>query len=421
MKESILHYIWQHKLFISHSLFTTDGEQVEVIDVGKLNSDAGPDFFNAKIKIGNTLWAGNVEIHTLASEWKRHNHQNDKTYDSIILHVVKHADEEIFRADGEKIPQIELVYPALIEENYENLIKAQKWIPCEDKIGTVHGIFIQNWKTVLLTERLAEKTQDIVQLLNDTKQHWEEAFYIKLARSFGFSTNSQAFEQLAKSLPLNIIGKHKNNLFQLEAMLLGQSSLLNVEVKDEYILSLEKEYNFLKVKYDLHESSVSNWKLLRLRPDNFPHIRIAQFAALIHNSSKLFSRIIENPDINYLVELFKTEPSEYWKTHYTFGHTSPEKSKKLGKNSINSILINTVVPFIFCYALQKGNQDLKDKALQLFAEIPVEQNVVIKGWQNIGIKAENAFDSQALLQLKKHYCDDKKCLHCRIGLKVLTV
>lgn len=421
MKESILHYIWQQKLFSAHALQTTEGETVEVIDVGKLNSDAGPDFFNAKIKIGNTIWAGNIEIHTRASDWNKHNHQHDKAYDNVILHIVKFADIVIRRSDGEQIPQLELNYPAQIEENYKKLILDQKWVPCSDKIGNIPGIFIQSWKNALLTERLEQKMNAIQQLLAESNQHWEEAFYITLARSFGFSTNSQAFEMLAKSLPLSALGKHKNDLFQIEALLFGQSGLLNNELNDEYSLKLKKEYNFLRVKFDLQPINAELWKLLRLRPDNFPHIRIAQFAALIHNSSKLFSRIIENPEIDYLNNLFKTEPSEYWKSHYLFGHTSPEKSKKLGKNSINSILINTVVPFLFCYAHQKGNQNLKDKALELLEQIPAEKNSIVSGWENIGMKIETAYDSQAFLQLKKIYCDDRKCLRCRIGHKVLTI
>ncbi len=420
MKESILHYIWQHKLFTPHSLLTTEGEKVEIIDVGKINTDAGPDFFNAKIKIGDTIWAGNVEIHTRASDWKIHNHQADQAYDSVILHVVKFADTEILRKNGTKIPQIELIYPHNIEENYEQLISEQKWIPCEDKISKVPNIFIQSWKTTLLTERLEQKMKAISQLLDNNNQHWEEAFYITLARSFGFGTNSQAFEALAKSLPLSALGKHKNNLFQIEALLFGQSGLLVDQISDEYCLQLKKEFEFMKAKFNLQPLKSEFWKLLRLRPDNFPHIRIAQFAGLIHSSSKMFSRIVEQPEIKYLNELFNCEPSEYWKTHYTFGNQSLEKTKKLGKTSINSILINTVIPFLFCYASQKGIQELKDKALQLLEFLPAEQNSVIAGWKQLGLNAETAFDSQALLQLKKYYCDDKKCLRCRIGHKVLT-
>ena len=421
MKESILHYIWQQKLFTQHGLRTSDGETVEVIDVGRINTDAGPDFFNAKIKIGETVWAGNVEIHTLASDWKKHNHNNDKSYDTVILHVVKNADCEVFRLDRERIPQLELRYPADIEVNYNNFINNKKWIPCADLVKDIPGIFIESWKTALLTERLAAKTEHIKELLNEYNQHWEEVFYINLARSFGFGTNSQAFEMLAKSVPLSVIGKHKNDLFQLEALFFGQAGLLQKTENDDYLLRLRKEHEFLKTKYALKPIDGSLWKLLRLRPDNFPHIRIAQFAAFINTSTKFFSKIIENPDINYLISLFKSEPSDYWKTHYLFGEISNDKSKKLGKNSIYSLLINTVIPFVFYYADRNGNEDLKEKAIVLFEKIPAEKNSIVRGWQNIGIEINTAYDSQAFLQLKKCYCDEKKCLRCRIGHKVLTI
>ncbi|MDD3079643.1 MAG: DUF2851 family protein [Paludibacter sp.] len=422
MKESVLHYIWQYKLFASHLLQTTEGEPVEIIDIGKLNTDAGPDFFNAKIKIGSTLWAGNVEIHTKASDWYRHHHNTDTAYNNVILHVVKYADQKITRTDGEIIPQLILQYPERIETEYEKLISEKLWIPCADKIKKVPTIFISGWKNVLLTERLEQKMDSIMRLLSESNKHWEEAFYIILARSFGFGTNSQAFEILAKSVPLSILGKHKNDLFQLEAVLFGQAGFLTADLEDDYGLRLRSEYDFLSKKYGLVSMNKSQWKLLRLRPDNFPHIRIAQFAALIHNSTKLFSKIIEQPDIEYLRSLFKKiRPSGYWESHYTFGNKSVQKVKSIGEVSINSIIINTVVPFIFCYAHQKGKQDLKEKSISLLENLPAEKNAIVKGWSQLGLETENAYDTQALLQLKKFYCDEKKCLICRIGHKVLTL
>ena len=420
MKESILHFIWQYKLFTAHNLQTVNGEIVEIIDVGKLNTDAGPDFFNAKIKIGETLWAGNVEIHTHTSDWNKHNHQADKAYDSVILHVVKHADGEIYRLDGAKIPQLELQYPTEVETKYLQLISQKKWIPCEEKIGNVAPVFIQSWKNALLTERLEQKMLAIESLLNEKNQHWEEAFYITLARNFGFGTNNLAFECLAKSIPLNVLGKHKDQLIQLEALLFGQSGLLIELENDDYIQKLKQEYNFLRSKFSLQAMDASQWKLLRMRPDNFPHIRIAQFASLIHTSSKLFSKIIENPTIDYLQSTFECKTSDYWQTHYTFSHESKPKIKKLGAQSINGIIINTIVPFLFCYAQSKNNQLLKDKAIELLEQIPAEKNAIIKGWELIGLNSQSAYDTQALLQLKKNYCEDKKCLRCRIGHKVLT-
>jgi len=420
MKETILHYVWQHKLFFTNNLFTTDGEQVEVIDVGKYNTDAGPDFFNAKIRIGGTIWAGNLEIHTRSTDWEKHNHHNDKAYDSVILHVVDTANGDVYRIDGARIPQLVLDYPKQIIANYEQLINEQKWIPCADKIASVPSIFIESWKNALLTERLEQKMQSIVDLLIEKNQHWEEAFYITLARNFGFGTNSQAFESLAKSLPLAALGKHKDNQFQLEALLFGQAGLLYDDSVNDYSIKLKQEYEFLRAKFTLQPLNASQWKLLRLRPDNFPHVRIAQFAGLIHSSSKLFSKIVENPNIDYLRSVFACEPSVYWQTHYLFSAESPQRNKKLGALSINGILINTVVPFLFCFAHQKNIQELKDKALLLLEQIPCESNSIVSGWKNLEISADSAYDSQALLQLKKHYCDEKKCLRCRIGHKVMT-
>jgi len=421
MKESILHYVWQNKLFVSQGIKTTDGERVEIIDVGRINTDAGPDFFNAKIKIGDTLWAGNVEIHTASSEWNKHNHQQDKAYDSVILHVVLQADSDVYRIDGTKIPQLELKFPQQIETNYELLFSQQKWIPCADKIDQVPSIVIQSWKNALLTERLEQKMSAIESLLDENNRHWEEAFYITLARSFGFGTNSQAFERLAKSLPLPVLGKHKDQLFQLEALLFGQAGLLDLETYDEYSANLKKEYEFLRSKYELNPLEKSLWKLLRLRPDNFPHVRIAQFAALIHSSTKLFSKIVANPNLVYLKTLFACETSMYWKTNYLFKTEGKARAKRLGEQSINGLIINTVVPFLFCYADQKKNDDLKDSALQILEQLEPERNAIITGWKDIGLNADNAFDSQSLLELKKLYCDEKKCLRCRIGHKILTL
>ena len=421
MKESILHYVWQNKLFVSQGIKTTDGERVEIIDVGRINTDAGPDFFNAKIKIGDTLWAGNVEIHTASSEWNKHNHQQDKAYDSVILHIVLQADSDVYRIDGTKIPQLELKFPQHIETNYELLFSQQKWIPCADKINQVPSIVIQSWKNALLTERLEQKMSAIESLLDENNRHWEEAFYITLARSFGFGTNSQAFERLAKSLPVSVLGKHKDQLFQLEALLFGQAGLLDLETYDDYSANLKKEYEFLRAKYELNPLEKSQWKLLRLRPDNFPHVRIAQFAALIHSSTKLFSKITENPNLTYIRTLFAYETSTYWKANYLFGRESKVRTKRLGEQSINGLIINTVVPFLFCYADQKKNDDLKDRALQILEQLESEQNAIITGWRSLGLHVDNAFDSQSLLQLKKSYCDEKKCLRCRIGHKILTL
>lgn len=419
MKESILHYVWQQRLYVATGLVTDGGDQVEVIDPGRHNMDAGPDFFNAKIRIGNTMWAGNVEIHVSSSDWKKHNHQQNKVYDSVILHVVDVVDEPVYRTDGTEIPQLKLVCLPDVLNGYKDLMENHLWVACANHIADVPSLFIRAWKEALLAERLEQKMHFIDYLLTTTENHWEEAFYVTLARSFGFGTNSQAFESLALSLPLSVLTKHKDNLFQLEALMFGQSGLLE-KAKGEYAEMLFREYNFLKTKYALVPMNVEQWKLLRLRPDNFPTIRIAQFAALVHTSVKLLSRIMDNPTINHIRGLFASEPSEYWRTHYLFGDACKEQSHRIGHQSVDSILINAVVPFLFCHATQKGNGALKEIVLQLLESIPAEKNVVIRNWEMHGLTSETAFDSQALLQLKKQYCDEKKCLRCRIGHKVLS-
>lgn len=418
--EQLLHYIWQQKLFMARQQATTDGQTVEVIDVGRYNTDGGPDFFNAKIKIGTTLWVGNVEIHTCASDWKKHGHDSDKAYDNVILHVVKTADAVVCRTNGTAIPQCELQYPQPIEEKFSAWLQNKQRIACEAEINIVPDIFISEWKTSLLTERLEQKTEAINAILAQNKNFWEEAFYIRLARNFGFHTNGLPFEQLAKSLPLSYLGKHKDNLFQIEAMLFGQAGLLLGQT-DEYALKLQQEYFFLQQKFALQPLDACIWKLLRLRPCNFPHVRIAQFAALIHTSSKLFSKILETETYAHLQQLFVVQTDSYWDTHFLFGESSKAQPKRLGKAAIDILLINTVIPFLFAYGKSKNNFMLQEKAVNLLAEIPAERNSIITQWKNLGMNIQNAFDSQAFLQLRQQYCDSKKCLQCRIGYKILQV
>lgn len=421
MKESILHYVWQYKLFSASGMKTTDGDVVEVIDTGRLNTDAGPDFFNAKLKIGDTLWAGNVEFHDRSSDWNRHKHAGNNAYDNVILHIVNEIDAEVIRTNGERIPQLVLRFSENIQRNYDELFAARKWIYCEDKIDLVPDILINIWKNSLLTERLERKTSEIEHLLEQSQNHWEEAFYISLARSFGFGTNSQAFETMAKSMPLGVLAKHKDNLFQLEALLLGQAGFLEKDEKDAYNAELKKEYRFLQTKYKLSPMEVSQWKLLRLRPDNFPTIRLVQFADLIHHSSGLFSKVLDTTDYKKLRSLFNCCVSEYWQKHYLFGNETIASKKNLGNNSIDILLINTVVPFLFAYGKKRNDENLSERAVTLLEKLKPEKNTVVTKWQFLGLKCESAFDSQALLQLKKNYCDEKKCLKCRIGHKILTV
>ncbi len=415
MKEEFLHYIWKYKLFENKNLNTVNGEKIEILNLGMHNSDAGPDFFNAKVKIDNTIWVGNVEIHINSSDWYVHHHHKDKAYDNVVLQVVYNIDQEVRRTNGELIPTLEIKFNDQLLKNYTSLIQNETWVACQDDIGKVDSFAIQNWIEKLAIERLENKSEQIHQILKQTNNSWEEAFYIQLARNFGFKLNSDPFEMLAKSLPLKYLGKHKNNLFQIEALLFGQAGFLNDVSGDDYFEKLKKEYQFLASKFKLKSIEKHLWKFLRSRPGNFPSIRIAQFAKLIHQSSSLFSKIVEIKTVKDFYTLFLVEPSEYWKNHYVFHKESVEKSKAIGQLAVDILLINTVIPFLFVYGKAKGITELKDRAIYLLENIKPEKNSIINKWSDLGMKMKSAFETQALIQLKNQYCNHKKCLNCHIG------
>lgn len=415
MKEEFLHYIWKYQLFNNSDLKTTNNKAIEIINPGMHNYDSGPDFFNAKIKIDNTVWAGNVEIHINSSDWYKHNHQNDAAYNNVVLQVVYTHDKDITRANGELIPTIELCFDKKLLDNYETLIRRETWIPCEHDLNKVDSFTIQNWIEKLAIERLEEKSNRIYELLKQTKNSWEEAFYIQLAGNFGFKLNTEPFEQLAKALPLAYLAKHKNNLFQIEALLFGQAGFLDENEGDEYFRKLKQEYLYLKKKFNLKSIERHLWKFLRSRPGNFATIRIAQFAKLIHRSSALFSKVLETENVKEFYRLFQVKPSEYWENHYQLNKESIKKSKALGESAIDILLINTVIPFLFVYGKAKGLTDLQNRAIEFLESIKPEKNSIISKWSYLGIQSVSAFETQALIQLKNCYCIHKKCLNCQIG------
>lgn len=420
MKEELLQYIWQNKLFKSKILSSVKGESIQIINEGQKNNDSGPDFTNARVKIDDIEWAGNVEIHNNSSDWFAHNHDKDRSYDNVILHVVGNYDKPALNTKVKEIPTIILDYDKKLEKNYKALLDSQTWIPCNDKIKNVDGIILDSWLNALLIDRLESKSDIVLQTLKKNNNNWEETFYQLIAKNFGFKLNSFPFELLASNTPLKYLAKHKNNVFQIEAMLFGQAGFLTETIDDEYHKELRKEYHFLKNKFKLESIEKHLWKFLRSRPVNFPTIRISQFAALIYNSNALFSKIIEAKDIKTIFSYFNISASEYWHTHYNFGKTSAEKKKTLGKSAANNIIINTIVPFVFIYGKQKGNEDLKEKALNFIDKVAAENNNIIKKWEEIGIDCPNAFYSQALIQLKNEYCSRKKCLNCPIGNKLIS-
>ena len=420
--EKLLYYIWEHRLFSTENLQTTKGEKIEIIDPGHRNTDSGPDYFNAKIRIGERVWAGNVEIHKNASEWKQHNHDNNKSYDSIILHVVENSDAEIMRSTGEIIPQFVMQYPKIIKDNYELLIHQNGFLPCGDRFHELPPLFLTDWITSLAIERLQEKSLRICNWLKIYRGNWEEVCYITLSRSMGFGTNSDAFERLARSLPLLFMQKHADSLFQIEAFLFGQAGFLDSRYfpEDAYYQRMVNEYSFLKGKFGLTPLNPDSWKFFRLRPANFPHQRIALLAQLIHQGFSLFTQIREAENEKQLRHLFDLYLNGYWDTHYSFGQASPSHPKALGKSAVDILLINTVAPLLYAYGLKTGNEMYADRAMDLLENIKAEQNRIVRYFSQAGIKTDNALDSQALIQLHNAYCVPKKCLYCRIGHKLLS-
>ncbi len=422
MREELLHFLWRTKRFDFSNLKTTQGDPVQILHSGDYNTHSGPDFLNARIRIGDTTWAGNVEMHLCASEWLRHGHANDKAYDNVILHVVLEEDVPIARANGERIPCLEM--KALISKSlaakYQELLHSEYWIPCQAQFATVPEMTRTLWLERLLVERLEQKTALIAEALQQNQYNWEETFYQLLARNFGVQVNTEPFEWLAKSTPLLLLAKHKNSLLQIEALLFGQAGLLEADFEEDYPNQLKKEYAFLQKKYGLTPIRGESWKFGRLRPASFPTVRIAQFATLIFQSSHLFSKMLVAKNVEEIENMLELKLSNYWLTHYKFDKISKKNVKKLGKNSIHLIIINTIAPFLFLYSKWKQEDHFQDRAFALLEQVPPEENQVIEHWKTLGMEPTSAYQTQALLQLKKHYCGAKKCLNCAIGNAILN-
>ena len=417
--EQLLHYVWKHKIFPLKELLTTEGQQLEIIDPGLPNRNAGPDFFNAKIKLNGVLWVGNIEIHSNSSDWAKHKHHLDKNYDSVILHVATTIDSPVHRSNGQAIPQLQLECPSYIKENYKELMATDKYPPCYQIISSLSSFMVHSWMSALQSERFEQKAKQITERLTLCNQNWEDAFFITLARNFGFGINGDAFETWAKQIPLRAVDKHRDNLFQIEAIFFGQAGLLASNRGDEYYTSLKKEYDYLSYKFDLSPMDVNRWRFLRLRPNNFPHVRIAQLACLYHRSYGLFSQLMEKETLKEVRDLLKGGTSLYWLTHYLFNETSTARPKTLSDSSIDLLIINTVVSFLYAYGVHKGNEVLCNRASRFLEELKAENNYITRMWTECGVKAQHAGDSQALIQLKKEYCDTKKCLYCRIGYEYI--
>lgn len=397
MPEIILHYIWEHCLWAGFEQYTTDGKKVEILSVGEHNRDAGPDYSHARIRIDGHEWVGNIEIHVCSSDWTKHHHHLDKAYDNIILHVVRTADKPIYNSKGELVPQCELNYPSdkdylsALFESAQRMDSAIARIGCAEQLLHDPRLLTEGWRKTLLCKRLECKRASITRLLEITKGSWEHALYISLARNFGFHTNSVPFEELAINTPLSCLQKHRNSLFQLTALLLGQAGLVQEP-------ELQKEYDFLRVKFGLTPMEGSIWKHARLRPQNSPELRIRQFAQLMHQSENLLSKILDTDDLKELEVLFAVP--------------------QMGKSSVDILLINTVIPYKYAYALHQNNPVKAEQALRLMEKIPAENNTIVRQWRVLGQEVKNAADTQALLHLYQNYCQHHECINCEVGYKI---
>lgn len=420
MNEELLHFIWKFRLY-SPSIQTLSGNRIEVLSPGLHNKDAGPDFLNARVRIGTTEWVGNVEIHVRSSDWYSHGHHLDDSFRNVILHVVYENNQQVIDSSGN--PLETLVLKDVVNENifrqYQYLIHNQYNIPCEKIIHKVSSEKVSLWLNRVMVERLERKSAELEKQFVQNQNNFEETLYQVLAGNFGMKVNRQPFEMLAKRLPLKVILKHAHSLFQLEAILFGVAGFLEENFQDNYPNALKKEFEFLRKKYSLNSIPFHIWKFLRLRPNNFPTIRLAQFAAVLQRIENLFSMIRSDTEPEKFLKFFDVSASEYWNNHYRFDELTESIPKRLGKEAGNNLIINTVVLMMFFYGKVKGEEQLKEKALVLLQMVKAENNSIIRQWAGIGIPAENAFDTQALIELKNRYCNLKRCLDCSIGLDLI--
>lgn len=417
MTERLLQYIWQLRYYNNIGLTCTNGQDIIVVHPGIHNTNQGPDFLNAKIKIGETLWAGHVELHIKSGDWIKHRHSTDSNYKNVILHVVWIHDTDF----NPGFPTVELQHavPKLLLDKYNRLIQGNRLIPCaEHTVDTINEASIISWKTRLLAERLQAKANHINSLLKQNNMHWEETCWWLLARNYGSTVNSDSFEKMAMSIPFNLLLRHQNNQFHLEALLLGQAGLLEGTYKNEYPNMLQKEYRFLQHKYKLHNPRAA-LMLLRMRPANFPAIRLSQLANLMHSHQQLFSTFLETESIETIEKMLMVSASAYWQTHYVFDEPGHFKHKKTGKQMVHSIIINTVIPLLYTYGQVNKNELLIGKIMHWLAKLPAEKNSIVREFERLGFTNRSAYDSQALLQLKQHYCNQKRCLQCTIGHAIL--
>jgi len=419
MQEDFLHYIWQYQKLTTTSLKTVQGNRLQVISAGEHNTNSGPDFYNSRILIGSQEWAGTVEIHLKASDWYVHKHQNDVAYENVILHVVWENDVEVFDSNQNTLETLVLknVVKKTLLQNYTQLLQRKNWINCETQINSIDEFTMSFWKQKLLVQRLHRKAVKFQLVLDDLQNNWEALLFHQLARNFGLKINASAFSQLTRSISFNVFKKEMSSILRLEALLFGQSNLLNELEMDEYYDILQKEYQYLQQKHQLQDSLVK-LQFFRLRPISFPIIRLSQFAALYYSQKNLFSKIIAIKTIDDIYELFELSASEYWDTHYTFGKEAAKRTKKVSKSFVDLVVLNTIIPIKFMYTKSLGKDNFEE-LLGLYRAIKSEKNSVISKFKELKVATVSSADTQSLIELKTQYCNQHKCLYCEIGNKLL--
>lgn len=423
MSESFLHYLWQFQYFDKKELKTTAGDNLVIFKSGILNSDAGPDFSQAKLNVDGIDWAGSVEIHIMSSGWIDHGHHHDQAYENVVLHVVWEEDKPIYRNDGTSLPTLAL--KGRVDEQlmtkYQKLINNASVIPCEHSFRKSDSLLKLSMIDKALMKRLEDKANRVSSWLNQNNGDWEETAYQLLAANFGFKVNKEPFLQLAKALPYKIIQKHRDQPLQIEALVFGQAGFLVTKNKDEYITKLFREYEFLSRKYSLQSSQMNpaQWKYLRLRPANFPTLRLAQFATLLHSRKNIFSNLIEVVSHKDLQQFFELTPSAYWQTHYRFGKKAKRLVYNFGEESTNTVIINSVVPLLVAYGRSNDDWSFVDRAVNILQQVPTEKNRVVTLWKDLGYTSKSAFDSQGLIELYQNFCQSRQCLNCVIGSSIL--
>lgn len=421
--ERLMQFVWNHRLAIRPGMTTVDGRRLTIVNQGKLNTDAGPDFFNATIEIDGQTWVGNIEIHVRASDWLRHHHDTDPAYDSVILHVVQESDMEIRRADGSVIPQTVIRCTAdAARRCNEMLLDATRALPCRDTIANLPSIYRTDWLTSLAMERIYRKAERVLQIVDATAGYWEGAAYITLARGLGFGLNSEPFEMLARHVPLKFLNRHADELLIVEALLFGSAGLIPAPHDDEepYITRLREEYRFMSVKFALNTPKPA-WKMARTRPQNFPHRRLAMLAEMIHRGFYLTGQLADVRSIDAMRRIFAVELQGFWATHYTFAdRVGGSRATALSQNSIDTLLINVALPLLFARRMSRQDLDGMQTTVELLQSLGAENNSITRLFAQAGLPSTDAFTSQALIELRREYCEKSKCIYCRFGHRMLS-